>query len=109
MRLLCLASITIVIVLGSIVVATPINAHIINRHDEICKEITLYSLTFPPGKAEHMILCHPVGKALATINIANIQFNAGQMAAQNQNQTKCPTGHTKDFCSGWKSAKNGFK
>jgi hypothetical protein len=81
MRLLCLASITIVIVLGSIVVATPINAHIINRLDEIYKETTLYSLTFPPGKAEHLILCHPIRKALAAANNANLQFNAGEMAA----------------------------
>ncbi len=58
-----------------------------------------------------MILCHPVGNALATINNANIQFNAGEMAAQNQNQnqTKCPTGHTKNFCDGWHFANNGFK
>ena len=104
MRLHCLASITIVIVLGSIVVTTPINAHIINRHDEICKETTLYSLTFPTGKAEHMILCHPIGKALAAANNANIQYNAGVEAAHNTN-TKCPTGHTKDYCEGWGSTR----
>ena len=48
-----------------------------------------------------MNLCHPVGKALAAANNANIQFNSGEMAAQNKNQNQTnPTGHTKNFCFG---------
>lgn len=50
----------------------PVNAHIVNHHDEICKQTTLYSLTFPAHKEPKMILCHPVGKALVAANNANI-------------------------------------
>src|ERR1700740_3092105 len=95
--LLCLVSITVVIV-AFVIIATPINAR------EICKKTTLYPLTFPPGKAEHTILCHPVGKALTAANNANIQYNAGVEAAHDTN-TNCPTGHTKDYCEGWDSTR----
>lgn len=71
-------------------------------HDEICKKTTLYPLTLPPEKPEHVTLCHPIGKALAAANNANIQFNLGVVDAQkNINQTKCPTGHTENYCDGW--------
>jgi hypothetical protein len=59
------------IVLCSVVAVTPINA----RHDEICKQTTLYSLTLPAHKEPKMILCHPVGKALVAANNANIQYS----------------------------------
>ncbi len=79
------------------------------RHNESCKQTTLYALTFPPGKAEHTILCHPVGKALVAANNANIQYNSGIVEAQNSPNAKCPTGHTKDYCNGWNEAKSGFR
>jgi hypothetical protein len=73
--------------------------------DEICKHMTLYSLTFHPQK-EHMILCHPTGKTLAKQNQANIQFNAGVVAGQAASATKCLG--SKDFCKGWNFVHNKF-
>jgi hypothetical protein len=55
----------------------------------------------PPGKAEHTILCHPVGKALTAANNANPRFNAGVVAGQKAPaDMKCPSSN-KDFCQGW--------
>jgi hypothetical protein len=48
------------------------------NHDEVCKKMTLYSLTNPPVKEPPMMLCHPVAKA----NQANIEFNKGIFAGQ---------------------------
>ena len=94
------AFLSIAICIGLLTSPIAVNA----RYDESCKKATLYPLIFPPGKAEHMILCHPIGKALAAANNANIQYNAGVEAAHNTN-TKCPTGHTKDYCEGWDSTR----
>lgn len=87
--------------------ATAVSAHKDkDKGNEICEKTTLYPLTFPPGEAEQTILCHPVGKALTAANNANLQFNAGEMAAQNSVNIKCPVGLG---CDGWSFGKNGFK
>ncbi|MFY9798532.1 MAG: hypothetical protein WAK17_20425 [Candidatus Nitrosopolaris sp.] len=102
MILTSLISVTICLMLSSVLVVTPINA--LGR--EICKDTTLYPLTFPPGKAEHITLCHPVGKALAAANNAALQFNVGVVEGQKAPASmKCPTGHTEDYCKGWNSVR----
>jgi hypothetical protein len=95
--------------LGAITIATPLIAHTV--HHDVCKQTTLYSLTFPPQKEPDMILCHPTGKALVAANNANIEFNKGGEAGHmrtltfnSTNQLNCPSGNSKEFCSGWKSA-----
>lgn len=97
-----MTAIAIIIILGFVVVfaniTTPINAHV--SRDEVCKKTTLFSFTFPPQMEQNTILCHPVGKALAAANNANIEFNAGIVAAQQHPTTKCPE-HTKNACDGW--------
>jgi len=58
-----------------------------------------------------MVFKHPSGHELEKANGANIEFNkdveAGHLRTlsfNSTNQLNCPSGNTKEFCSGWKSA-----
>lgn len=89
MRSILFLSIAVCLLISPIIV----NAATHHQRNEVCKETTLYPLTFPPWKAEHTILCHPIGKALARQNHANVNFNAGVVAGQKPSEgTKCPIG-----------------
>jgi hypothetical protein len=78
---------------------------------EKCQNTTLYPLTIPPGKPEHVILCHPTGKDLVKANNANISFDKGIVAAQHSSLTltQCPNSDNKNLCSGWEFAKRYLK
>jgi hypothetical protein len=58
-----------------------------------------------------IVFRHPSGHELEKTNRANIEFNKGVEAGHmrtstfnSTNQLNCPSGNTKEFCSGWKSA-----
>jgi hypothetical protein len=65
-------------------------------------------------KGPCIVFKHPSGHELEKANRANIEFNKGVEAghlrtlsftAKNSiNQLNCPSGNSKEFCSGWKSA-----
>jgi hypothetical protein len=81
--------------------AVPLTA---NAHEGRQKCTTLYTLIFPPHK-KCVILEH---HDQTSQNKSNLEYNAGVQAGEkrslNFNSTddlKCPSGHTKDFCSGW--------
>jgi hypothetical protein len=73
------------------------------------KCITLYAVTFPLKK-ECVMLKHHSGKALQKVNQQNMEFYKGvdtgramSLAFNSTQDLKCPSGKTKEFCSGWKT------
>ncbi len=71
----------------------------------------LYVYTYPVEKGPCIVFKHPSGHELEKANRANIEFNKGVEAGHlrtvtfySTNELKCPSGNSKEFCSGWKSA-----
>jgi hypothetical protein len=63
-------------------------------------------------KGPYTVFKHPSGHELEKANRDNIEFNKGvaaghlrTLAFNSANQLNCPSGNTKEFCSGWKSAR----
>jgi hypothetical protein len=71
------------------------------RHHPKCTQLWIY--TFPVQKGPCVVFQHPSGHELEKANRANIEFNRGVEAGRTSNSTICPSGNSKEFCSGWKS------
>ena len=78
-------------------------------HHQKCQQLYVY--TFPVQKGPCVIFHHPSGHELEKVNRANIEFNKGVEAGHlrtltfnSTSQLNCPSGNSKEFCSGWKSA-----
>jgi hypothetical protein len=90
-----------VMIVPALLSAVPI--YLVNAAEK-CERTTLYPFTLHPT-AEHVVLCHPIGKSLVDANNANLLFNQGIIAGQHSVLTKCP-GNNKNFCEGWNYVKN---
>jgi hypothetical protein len=80
-----------------------------SRKHPKCTQLWVY--TFPVQKGPCIVFKHPSGHELEKANRANIEFNKGVEAGHlrtltfnSTNQLDCPSGNSKEFCSGWKSA-----
>ncbi|MGB8934014.1 MAG: hypothetical protein WCC17_02770 [Candidatus Nitrosopolaris sp.] len=80
-----------------------------SRKHPKCTQLWVY--TFPVQKGPCIVFKHPSGHELEKANKANIEFNKGvetghlrTLTFNSTNQLNCPSGNTKEFCSGWKSA-----
>jgi hypothetical protein len=102
------------ILLGSIVVTffapQPV-AHGLHQYHHHPKCTQLWIYTYPVQKGPCVVFQHPSGHELEKANRANIEFNRGVEAGHlrtltfnSTSQLNCPSGNTKEFCSGWKSA-----
>jgi hypothetical protein len=86
-----------------LLLACPITTVVtVNAHSQSHQHYTtLYALTFPPQK-KCVILWHPNAHALQKINEENMQYNARvQAGSKSTEDLKCPSNHSKSFCSGW--------
>ena len=81
-----------------------------SRKHPKCTQLWVY--TEPVQEGPCIVFKHPSGHELEKANRANIEFNKGVDAGHlrtfttknSTNQLNCPSGNTKEFCSGWKSA-----
>jgi hypothetical protein len=85
--------------------------HQYHHHHKNPKCTQLWVYTEPVQKGPCVVFQHPSGHELEKANRANIEFNRGVEAGHlrtltfnSTNQLNCPSGNTKEFCSGWKSA-----
>jgi hypothetical protein len=74
-----------------------------------CTQLWVY--TYSVQKGPCIVFNHPSGHELEKTNRANIEFNKGVEAGHlrtltfnSVDQLNCPSGNTKEFCSGWESA-----
>ena len=101
------------LVLTALVLTSYTTANAFHRHEKHpCTHLWVY--TEPVQKGPCIVFKHPSGHESEKVNKANIEFNIGVEAghlrtltftAKNStNQLNCPSGNTKEFCSGWKYA-----
>ena len=104
------------LVLMALVLTSYTTANASHRHEKHpCTQLWVYTEPRTPSgciqKGPCIVFKHPSGHELERANRANIEFNKGVEAGHlrtltfnSTSQLNCPSGNSKEFCSGWKSA-----
>jgi hypothetical protein len=98
------------LVMTALVLTSYTTANAFHRHEKH-PWTQLWVYTEPVQKGPCIVFKHPTGHELEKANRANIEFNKGVEAGHlrtltfnSTHQLDCPSGNSKEFCSGWKSA-----